>query len=115
MMENIMVNSGLVVLLYMLMIKVSSKPSVKLEMASPFECGFNSKKSNRIPFSLHFFLIALIFLIFDVELMLILPFPLLWKWNMNPLDWYIILLLFFVMLILGLWYEWQQGALNWDT
>nr|AGV04751.1 NADH dehydrogenase subunit 3 [Neomysis orientalis] len=106
---------ALVVALYLLMIKVSMKAPIKLEMATPFECGFNSKKSNRIPFSLHFFLIALIFLIFDVELMLILPFPLLWKWNMNPLDWYITLFLFFTMLILGLWYEWQQGALNWDV
>jgi NADH:ubiquinone oxidoreductase subunit 3 (subunit A) len=44
--------------------------------ATPFECGFNIIETGRIPFSIQFFLVALVFLIFDVEIVLLFPFAL---------------------------------------
>lgn len=82
------------------------------EKPSAFECGFDPKNSSRIPFSLQFYLIAVIFLIFDVEITLIMPIPILVKiYNIN--SWIPLILFFIIILILGLYHEWKQGALQW--
>nr|AXS66226.1 NADH dehydrogenase subunit 3 [Tenebrionoidea sp. 4 KM-2017] len=91
---------------------VSKKSIIDREKSSPFECGFEPKTSARLPFSLHFFLIALIFLIFDVEITLIFPFIIMFKYS-SMLNMFLIFMFFIIVLLVGLYHEWNQGALNW--
>nr|YP_009674548.1 NADH dehydrogenase subunit 3 [Glenea cantor]QDC34925.1 NADH dehydrogenase subunit 3 [Glenea cantor] len=91
---------------------LSKKSFMDREKSSPFECGFDPKNSARMPFSLQFFLIAVIFLIFDVEITLLLPLIITMKIS-NILNYSMISLFFIIILILGLFHEWNQGALNW--
>nr|YP_010890371.1 NADH dehydrogenase subunit 3 [Stenothyra glabra]USN91689.1 NADH dehydrogenase subunit 3 [Stenothyra glabra] len=82
------------------------------EKSSPFECGFDPIKSARLPFSLRFFLLAIIFLIFDVEIVLLFP-VLVSMFSMLSLKTVIGAFLFLVILIVGLFHEWNEGSLDW--
>nr|UOU84908.1 NADH dehydrogenase subunit 3 [Rhamphomyia geniculata] len=93
---------------------LSKKIMTDREKSSPFECGFDPKSSSRLPFSLQFFLIAIIFLIFDVEIALILPMIIIIS-HSNLYMWTFTSLVFIVILLMGLYHEWNQGALNWSS
>nr|UFY98541.1 NADH dehydrogenase subunit 3 [Piophila megastigmata]UFY98554.1 NADH dehydrogenase subunit 3 [Piophila megastigmata] len=92
---------------------LSKKSLVDREKSSPFECGFDPKSSSRLPFSLRFFLITIIFLIFDVEIALILPMILIINYS-NLLIWSATAIIFILILLFGLYHEWNQGMLNWS-
>nr|AAZ22814.1 NADH dehydrogenase subunit 3 [Pogonocichla stellata] len=82
------------------------------EKLSPYECGFDPLGSARLPFSIRFFLVAILFLLFDLEIALLLPLP--WATQLQSptttLIWASTLIL---ILTLGLAYEWIQGGLEW--
>nr|AAU09984.1 NADH dehydrogenase subunit 3 [Passerculus sandwichensis] len=82
------------------------------EKLSPYECGFDPLGSARLPFSIRFFLVAILFLLFDLEIALLLPLP--WAIQLHSpittLTWASTLIL---LLTLGLVYEWIQGGLEW--
>nr|YP_005089280.1 NADH dehydrogenase subunit 3 [Libythea celtis]YP_010879508.1 NADH dehydrogenase subunit 3 [Libythea lepita]ADP01764.1 NADH dehydrogenase subunit 3 [Libythea celtis]WHE44872.1 NADH dehydrogenase subunit 3 [Libythea lepita] len=93
---------------------LSKKSLMDREKCSPFECGFDPKSLARIPFSLHFFLITVIFLIFDVEIALI--FPMISTFKMvNLYSWMKTSFFFIIMLLIGLYHEWNQNMLNWTN
>nr|BBU26209.1 NADH dehydrogenase subunit 3 [Luciocephalus pulcher] len=82
------------------------------EKLSPYECGFDPLGTARLPFSLRFFLIAILFLLFDLEIALLLPLP--WGDQLtSPSTTFLWALLVLVLLTLGLIYEWIQGGLEW--
>nr|ALO71226.1 NADH deshydrogenase subunit 3 [Trapezodirus sp. 1 EF-2015] len=113
----LMTMSLFIMMLSTLMMTVSSMISKKTfidrEKSSPFECGFDPKSSPRLPFSLQFFLIAVIFLIFDVEITLLIPLIMVMKTSSMMMI-SILSNLFFMILILGTYHEWSQGSLNWS-
>nr|QLD20969.1 NADH dehydrogenase subunit 3 [Melanoperdix niger]QXU60210.1 NADH dehydrogenase subunit 3 [Melanoperdix niger] len=82
------------------------------EKLSPYECGFDPLGSARLPFSIRFFLVAILFLLFDLEIALLLPIP--WAIQlqspMTTLTWTTTII---ALLTLGLIYEWTQGGLEW--
>nr|YP_009342480.1 NADH dehydrogenase subunit 3 [Ambassis gymnocephalus]APS85059.1 NADH dehydrogenase subunit 3 [Ambassis gymnocephalus] len=82
------------------------------EKLSPYECGFDPLGTARLPFSLRFFLVAILFLLFDLEIALLLPLP----WGdqlVTPLKTFFWASLVLILLTLGLVYEWLQGGLEW--
>nr|ATD83389.1 NADH dehydrogenase subunit 3 [Picumnus innominatus] len=82
------------------------------EKLSPYECGFDPLGSARLPFSIRFFLVAILFLLFDLEIALLLPLP--WATQLQSptttLTWTSAII---TLLTLGLIYEWTQGGLEW--
>nr|AIG23507.1 NADH dehydrogenase subunit 3 [Philander frenatus] len=83
-----------------------------LEKSSPYECGFDPLGSARLPFSMKFFLVAITFLLFDLEIALLLPLP----WAIQLPSPFITLILSYCLIMLltaGLAYEWIQKGLEW--
>nr|WDE83460.1 NADH dehydrogenase subunit 3 [Empidonax alnorum] len=82
------------------------------EKLSPYECGFDPLGSARLPFSIRFFLVAILFLLFDLEIALLLPLP--WATQLqSPLTTLMWATAMLLLLTLGLIYEWSQGGLEW--
>lgn len=91
---------------------ISKKINKNYEKIIPFECGFDAFSSFRVPFCLHFYLITVIFLLFDIEISLIIP--IICKINLFFFEFYYFIILIFFTLLLGLLIEWKEGSLNWS-
>nr|AXS65269.1 NADH dehydrogenase subunit 3 [Cucujoidea sp. 37 KM-2017] len=104
---------SLICIMLIFILNLTSKKSFSdREKSSPFECGFDPKSPARLPFSIQFFMIAIIFLIFDVEITLILPFIKSMDTS-NMLDLSITFIIMMIILMGGTFHEWKQGALDW--
>jgi len=81
------------------------------EKTIPYECGEKTIGSSRFQFNARYYVIALIFVIFDVEALFIVP----WAVVFRTLGWfaYLEMMLFILILVVGLAYAWKKGALEW--
>nr|UFK29165.1 NADH dehydrogenase subunit 3 [Thomomys bottae] len=83
------------------------------EKVHPYECGFDPMNSAHLPFSMKFFLVAITFLLFDLEIALLLPIP--WASQYQDIQSMMTLALALItILALGLAYEWNNKGLEWD-
>ena len=107
---------GVAGLLAVLIPQVTSRlgPKSLTEIKSAaFECGSDPIGSARQPFAVKFYVVALLFIVFDVEAVFLYP----WAVNFQELRWfgYATMLFFASTLVVGLIYVWKKGALSWET
>ena len=79
---------------------------------SPYECGFEPFEDARIPFDVRYYLVAILFIIFDLEIAFLFP----WAVSLNKIGvtGIIAMGIFLLVLVIGFIYEWNKGALEWD-
>ncbi|CTQ73293.1 MAG: NADH-quinone oxidoreductase subunit A [Labrenzia sp.] len=82
------------------------------EKLSAYECGFNAFDDARMKFDIRFYLVAILFIIFDLEVAFLFP----WAVSFGELGWYGYgsMMVFLGVLTVGFIYEWKKGALEWD-
>nr|ANE14493.1 NADH dehydrogenase subunit 3 [Canis lupus familiaris] len=86
--------------------------NIYTDKTSPYECGFDPMGSARLPFSMKFFLVAITFLLFDLEIALLLPLP--WASQTNKLTTMLIMAFLLISLLAAsLAYEWTEKGLEW--
>jgi len=99
---------GIVTLLFARLVAPQRYSRVKLE---PYECGIEPATDARDRYSVRYFLVAMLFLIFDVETIFLYP----WAVIVDELAWFgfIEMVVFLFILVVGYFYAWREGALEW--
>lgn len=79
---------------------------------SPYECGFDAFEDARLPFDVRFYLVAILFIIFDLETAFLFP----WAVSLRDIGsfGFYAMLFFLAILVVGFIYEWKKGALEWE-
>lgn len=82
------------------------------EKLSAYECGFNAFDDARMKFDIRFYLVSILFIIFDLEVAFLFP----WAVSFGAIGWFgfLSMMLFLGVLTIGFIYEWKKGALEWD-
>jgi NADH-quinone oxidoreductase subunit A len=106
---------ALVLLVAIVIVTLSSfigRKKINSEKSVPYECGVPLVDFARKNFSVKFYLIAILFILFDVEIIYLYPWAVVYK----DLQVYgaVTMGVFFLLLIIGFIYEWKRGALEWD-
>ena len=100
---------GIFLLLLGLLFGRGKKDSAK---TSPYECGFEAFENTRMKFDVRYYLVAILFIIFDLEIAFLFPWAISLG-NIGLLGFYSMMIFLFILTI-GFIYEWKKGALEWE-
>lgn len=104
--------SGILGLVMMTLARLIGKSKPNSEKNAPYECGFDAFESAHIPVDVRFYLVAILFIIFDLETAFFFP----WAIVLRKISWlgYTSMMVFLAILVVGFIYEWKKGALEWE-
>jgi NADH-quinone oxidoreductase subunit A len=79
---------------------------------APYECGFDAFENARMKFDVRYYLVAILFIIFDLEIVFLFP----WAVSLRKIGaiGFVAMAIFLALLVIGFIYEWQKGALEWE-
>lgn len=82
------------------------------EKLSPYECGFEAFEDTRMRFDVRYYLVAILFIIFDLEIAFLFP----WAVVLDEIGMFgfVAMVIFLAILVIGFIYEWKKGALEWE-
>ena len=82
------------------------------EKVSPYECGFEAFEDARMKFDVRYYLVAILFILFDLEIAFLFP----WAVSLKEigLTGFVAMMIFLGILVIGFVYEWKKGALDWE-
>ncbi|HTL76990.1 MAG TPA: NADH-quinone oxidoreductase subunit A [Casimicrobiaceae bacterium] len=82
------------------------------EKLSPYECGFEAFEDARMKFDVRYYLVAILFIVFDLEIAFLFP----WAVVLRDIGYFgfVAMLVFLAILVVGFIYEWKKGALEWE-
>ncbi len=91
---------------------VLARQSPNSEKLSPYECGFEPFEDARVRFDVRYYLVAILFIIFDLEVAFLFP----WAVSLSDIGLFgfVSMTVFLLILTIGFAYEWKKGALEWD-
>ena len=79
---------------------------------SPYECGFEAFEDSRMKFDVRYYLVAILFIIFDLEIAFLFPWAVVLK--QIGMFGFVAMVIFLTILVVGFIYEWKKGALEWE-
>lgn len=111
---NTLITAGIAFVLFGISFLLSNMlySEYSYEKISSYECGFDAFSDARDPFDIKFYLIGILFIIFDIEVLFFFPMV----FSIHELFYYniFIMFLFLLILMLGFAYEWKKGCMDWD-
>ena len=92
--------------------RLSGSQNPDSEKLSPYECGFEAFEDARMKFDVRYYLVAILFILFDLEIAFLFP----WAIVLRDIGWFglVAMLVFLGILVVGFIYEWKKGALDWE-
>jgi NADH-quinone oxidoreductase subunit A len=92
--------------------RISGSQNPDPRKLSPYECGFEAFEDARMKFDVRYYLVAILFILFDLEIAFLFP----WAIVLRDIGWFgvVAMAIFLGILVVGFIYEWKKGALEWE-